>query len=554
MRKLFTPVLALAPIFLSAQLKIDRSVNWQQYLSNLMGGECVSIDSVTYHGNPASFSYFEDTTNTFGISRGIVISTGIADTNISLPAAYFSSSVLFTQGDQYLNTILNAQGGPMWYYTYDAVSIDFNFTSPILDTVFVKYIFASEEYPEYTCTQYNDLFAFLVIDPTTGSVTNVATIPGTPFPVSINNVNDNPACSISPQHYVDNQAGNLLCFDGYTVPLHATFVAQPGVTYRLRIVIADAGDDIYDSAVFLEIQSGIQQVAGHAKYQGASAQGGIVELFGFNMDSTLANPAGTAAIQPNGNFVFNNVPFGTYIVKTTLDTTLHPGAVPTYYNQAFLWSDATTINLSCDSLAYNFSAMQLLPTNGNGTISGTLYSSSGSFKNDTVNGFATNVSVWLADANTKTPVVYTRSNQNGQYQFSQIPDGTYKIYVDLPVLPMDSVREVTVANGSYSHSQLDYLVTPTLIKVYKHEVLTGVNGAIEDITAYPNPASEVLNIAASERIREVFLYDINGRLLLHEYVNDVRFTLPLQGIDNGWYLIRLVGETNTGHLKFTIHK
>lgn len=553
LKRLLSALILLISTNVNSQLVVKNNVNWQQYLSNLMGGECVAISNVSYQGPPQAFSYFEDSAVTFGISRGIVVSTGIASSDLSYPAGFFASTNLNMPGDIDLTNSLQQSSGTS-YVTYDAVKIEFDFASPVLDTVFVNYVFASEEYPEYVCTSFNDIFAFYVTDPTNSTTQNIATIPGTSNPVSINNIN-NLSCTLAPQLYIDGTNSTIHCFDGYTMPLTASFIAQPGITYHLKIVIADAGDGIFDSGVFLQIQDGIQNVAGNAKFQGSSAQGGEVELFGYNLDSTKANPAGTATIAPNGNFIFNNVPFATYIVKTTLDTLLHPGAVPTYYDSVFLWSDATAINLSCDSLAYNFNALKLLPTTGNGAISGTLWSSYGTFKNDTADGYATNASVWLADATSKAPVAHTRTNSTGQYQFNQVPDGSYKLYVDLPVLPMDSVREVLIANGALSHTAQDYLVTPNSIKVYKaEEVSVGLSKHNHVALIYPNPAKNALHITANSIIERAELFSVSGQLLNSYQVNQNEFTVPTVGLIDGLYFIRLSSAEVQSVYKFSVSK
>lgn len=80
---------------------------------------------------------------------------------------------------------------------------------------------------------------------------NIAKIPGTNLPVTINTLNQ----YLNTQFFVDNQGGQSIQYDAFTVPLSATVAVQPGQTYHVRIAIADAGDHIFDSGVFLGIQS-----------------------------------------------------------------------------------------------------------------------------------------------------------------------------------------------------------------------------------------------------------------------------------------------------------
>ena len=60
-----------------------------------------------------------------------------------------------TQTDQDLN--LAASGGT----TFDAAVLEFDFI-PIGDSVIFRYVFASEEYNEYVCSNVNDIFGFLI--------------------------------------------------------------------------------------------------------------------------------------------------------------------------------------------------------------------------------------------------------------------------------------------------------------------------------------------------------------------------------------------------------
>ncbi|HRZ77248.1 MAG TPA: choice-of-anchor L domain-containing protein, partial [Bacteroidales bacterium] len=81
-------------------------------------------------------------------------------------------------------------------------------------------------------------------------------------PISINNVN----ATSNAAYYHDNTGGQLVEFDGYTVPMPLLVPVTLGNTYRLKIAIADAGDGIYDSGIFLKKNSligfAMQPIAG----------------------------------------------------------------------------------------------------------------------------------------------------------------------------------------------------------------------------------------------------------------------------------------------------
>ena len=131
-----------------------------------------------------------------------------------------------------------------------------------------SYVFASEEYNEYVCSQFNDVFGFFV-NGGEYSNENIALIPGTdpPIPVSINNVNNGTVgsngeagnCSdlqlANSAFYVDNADGTNIEYDGYTTTLTAVIAVVPGTEYTIKLAIADAGDGALDSGVFLEGES-----------------------------------------------------------------------------------------------------------------------------------------------------------------------------------------------------------------------------------------------------------------------------------------------------------
>ena len=83
-------------------------------------------------------------------------------------------------------------------------TLDFDFVS-LSDYMSFNYCFASEEYPEYVCSAFNDVFAFLLTgpNPVTGEIEtrNIAIIPETEtafsdgIPVAINSVNGGTAGS-----------------------------------------------------------------------------------------------------------------------------------------------------------------------------------------------------------------------------------------------------------------------------------------------------------------------------------------------------------------------
>ena len=243
-------------IVTKAQLTVSTGVlTPTQYVQNVLIGGGVTVTNVTFTGQSNQIGEF-DATNTspyIGINSGIIMASG--DVNVAVGPNNQTGATL-GGGNLGVNDpdldVLAATG------TNDAAVLEFDFI-PTGDTVKFKFVFGSEEYPEFV-NSINDAFGFFlsgpgIAGPFTNNAINIALVPGTATPVTINTVNSGSNAS----YYVDNnnQAGpaNAIQFDGYTTVMTAIGVVQCGVQYHIKIAIADAMDDILDSGVFLEAGS-----------------------------------------------------------------------------------------------------------------------------------------------------------------------------------------------------------------------------------------------------------------------------------------------------------
>lgn len=107
---------------------------------------------------------------------------------------------------------------------------------------------------EFTNSPFNDVFAFFL------DGQNIALIPGTTTPVSINNVNGGNPLGINatnPQFFVNNDlsdGGSFfdIQYDGFTKAFTAQALGLTPGTHTIKLAVADAGDSILDSAVFIQ--------------------------------------------------------------------------------------------------------------------------------------------------------------------------------------------------------------------------------------------------------------------------------------------------------------
>ncbi len=246
-------IFIIFPHLLHAQLTVTTGIPAATLVQNTLVGGGVNISNVTYTGHANAIGRFQTGANptNLGISEGIIMSTGVVNgaPAIGSPVGNFASSMNSTPGDALLNSLISGT-------TNDAAILEFDFI-PLSDTIRFRYVFGSEEYPEWVGSSFNDVFGFFVTGPNPlgGNYTNrnIALIPGTALPVSINNVHS----GSYPQYYVNNEGmnGQTIVFDGFTTVLTAWLVVVPCQQYHIKIAIADAGDSSFDSAVFLEANS-----------------------------------------------------------------------------------------------------------------------------------------------------------------------------------------------------------------------------------------------------------------------------------------------------------
>jgi gliding motility-associated-like protein len=228
-------------------------------VQNVLLGPGVTVSNITYSGAGAAISEFTANNTNLGIASGIVMTTGTVLNNGAGPQGPNNSTNAGVDNNVGGSTLLGGITGGVT--TYNAATLEFDFV-PYSDTIRFKYVFGSEEYPEYAPpnnSSYNDVFGFFISGPGISGLQNIAKIPNGSI-VSINNIN-----AVTNSSYFNNNGdGNTapqnassfyIQYDGFTDVLEAVAKVQCGKTYHLVLAVADVGDGIWDSGIFLEANS-----------------------------------------------------------------------------------------------------------------------------------------------------------------------------------------------------------------------------------------------------------------------------------------------------------
>lgn len=260
-----TPTISAQPIIVDDTFTIEELVN------EILLGDGVAADNITYNGEPGDIvslhnGFFDAIGTNFLIEEGVVMATS----GINIINGMANQTENF-QNDPDLVAISG-------FNMNNCAVIEFEFTADS-DSIVFEYIFASEEYPGFTCSSFNDAFGFFLSGPgISGPYTspagypdgsaNIALIPNSDVAVGVNSVNSgvpsggnpqnclnaNPNFVEDSQYFIPNDPPdpNSIQIRGHTVVLTARAAIQCGETYHIKLAIGNASDQALQSAVFLK--------------------------------------------------------------------------------------------------------------------------------------------------------------------------------------------------------------------------------------------------------------------------------------------------------------
>jgi hypothetical protein len=207
------------------------------YLESVLGS---AISNVSYTGsNDAAFlvNDFQIAGADIDLSGGILLSSGGYPGPVNTESGFSVSHG--TAGDSDLNALATAAFAGAGT-TYDAAVLEFDLflDDPEVDGIRFDLVFGSDEYPEYSNSSYVDVAAVYV------NGNNKALFNGDPStPLSV--IDKNLALN-----FVDNTGGAYpIEWDGF-----GAFSVRPALqqgTNHIKIAVADTGDRILDSAIYL---------------------------------------------------------------------------------------------------------------------------------------------------------------------------------------------------------------------------------------------------------------------------------------------------------------
>jgi uncharacterized protein (DUF2164 family) len=347
MKKLILSTLTIfATIAAISQVSTNTSQTPSQVVTNALLGQGITASNIMFNGSSIDsvniqIGTFSANGNDLGMSSGVMMATETIDFITGSLGNYLYNGVV---NDPDLLQLAN----PSCLTYNDMAILEFDFV-PTGDTMVFEYVFGSQEYGGFTCSQYNDAFGFFLSGPGINGTylndaINIANIPGSNTPVAINTVNNGMAdadyyiCeTANPNWQADVSFFNretldfafdstIVKIEGLTNILSAVHYGLTiGETYHIKMAIGDACDQVLNSAVFFK-GSSFRSMGGATALNESNKNDIEISSFGNDGIFQIKNLNGKLIEANVYNLIGENV-FQDSFTSGTLDLSKLPNSV-----------------------------------------------------------------------------------------------------------------------------------------------------------------------------------------------------------------------------------
>lgn len=343
------------------------------------------------------------------------------------------------------------------------------------------------------------------------------------------------------------------------------FAYSPLLTYEqtyyiAAIIIPVEGDTLNTANPCLAISNAVpiifheseKNLLGYLDVNGSDLTKGNAYLYDATVSKnyTITNQD---VIGAESRYVISAVADGTYLLEVVPDKNNFSNALPLYVGNTPFWEEAQVINKDCYTPLTNLSLSleNLTALGGVGSISGnlTLVDTAG----NTPLGDAR---VLLVNDTTNEVVAFTYSFPSGYYSFGNVPEGHYRIKVEIAGLPHISWHKALITNSNSSLTNAHYEVEVG-VGIYKEGTTAIDESALsEQISLYPNPANNQISINGLTATNNTLsIYSLAGKKVQTVNLPAGKSTVLLnEQITNGVYVVVLENGLQTLNWRLTVMK
>ncbi len=261
-------------------------------------------------------------------------------------------------------------------------------------------------------------------------------------------------------------------------------------------------------------------VYGNVLYNANPLNTGDAEIELYNTATSIYELSDISSINGSGLFYLQGNISSNYLIKANvLNQGAYPDALNSYYNSEYLWGNAQILSLSCgDSVNVDINLEQTTTfTPGIGNVSGII-------TNENTSNPVPDVTFFIEDTLINHPYLSITSDLSGYYEFDNLPNGAYKILVDIPGIPQVTIHNFTVTALDTLFENYDFYVDTVLFKaagigIYADSsAIVNISNPINVslLSVYPNPFQDKINLEYTleqNSIVEIQLIDINGKVI-----------------------------------------
>ena len=285
---------------------------------------------------------------------------------------------------------------------------------------------------------------------------------------------------------------------------------------------------------------------------GGNVSEGYVKLFQHSINikdgSYKRIKMDSVPLSPQGYFLFNRVIAGYYILFIRPNHKVYPTAIASYYRSDTIGKTSThhikkakiiSINNKGDSMNTYIALREIGLANGKGRVKGRLKEGHGFKRAEGDPVPAVDVDMELVPGET---IYKGTTDENGNYEMKDVPDGKYEVTVSVPGEEMKSTYYVTV--DSTTDASLTFIADSTGIYLEQpSSIEKELSPMYRDglFSIYPNPSNGTFTIRNYElgiRNYDLKIYNLLGEVVYSQQLN-TPYSILHTPLKSGLYFIQL---------------